>query len=102
MNAQSITKLQKLYGFESTQEGINTGQIWHFEGSAGRHAMDLLKAGICLLPTCQHVDYYGNTIPSRYDVKPGTPGSYLNALDYWSRNEEMPVMGDFDEDGNTI
>ena len=83
MNYKSIETLQKLYGIDRTQELINSGDIWHFEGSVGRHAMDLLRAGLCLLPLTPSYDYYGNRIPSRKEVKPGTAGSYQNCLDYW-------------------
>jgi hypothetical protein len=92
MNYQRITKLQKTYTFWEAQRGINSGLVWKLEGSAGRYAMDLLRSGICMLPTTRTIDYYGNVIPSRYDVKPGSPGSYHNAQDFWSRVDN----GDYD------
>jgi hypothetical protein len=57
------------------QELIDTGQAWKLEGSIGREAMSLIKSGHCMLgPTGFH-DYYGNYVPSRSEVKAGTPGS---------------------------
>ena len=85
INAQRITKLQKTYNFWEAQKSINSGLVWKMEGSAGRYAMDLLRSGICLLPTTRRIDYYGQTVPSRYDVKPGTAGSFLNAQGFWAR-----------------
>ena len=92
INAQRITKLQKMHSFYEAQKSINSGLVWKMEGSAGRYAMDLLRSGICILPTVRRIDYYGNTVPSRYDVKPGSCGSFLNAQDFWARVED----GDFD------
>jgi hypothetical protein len=54
---------------------INTGNAWKMEGHVGREAMRALKSGACVLPTDRHTDFWGNTIPSRTDVAPGTPGS---------------------------
>ena len=84
MNAQTIKKLQSIYGYTKVQNQINSGLVWKLEGYAGRYAMDLLKSGACLLPTVRRIDYYGSTVPSRYDVEPGTCGSYGNAIDFWT------------------
>ena len=62
--------------YYSLQKAINSGSAWSFQGSYGRAMMDAIKAGYCMLARDQARDYYGNTIPSRDDVKPGTPGSY--------------------------
>lgn len=91
MNYQSILKLQKIYGANKMQELINTGMAWRFEGSVGRHAMDLLRGGACMLPKHRTVDAYGNTVPSRYDVKPGTPGSFLNCAEFWQGVDEGDI-----------
>jgi hypothetical protein len=101
MNTQRITKLQKTYNFYEAQKSINSGLVWKMEGSAGRYAMDLLRSGICLLPTFRRIDYYGNVVPSRYDVKPGSPGSYLNAQGFWASVEDgdyeaLEAVGAFD------
>lgn len=58
------------------QRRINAGSIWLFEGSAGREAMDLLEAGYCMLPKRATRDYWGNRIPSRDELKPGTKGTW--------------------------
>jgi hypothetical protein len=61
--------------YTSLQSRINDGSIWSFEGSAGRAAMDAIDAGYCVLGTKPARDYWGNRIPSRYDVLRGTKGS---------------------------
>lgn len=58
------------------QRRINDGSIWLFEGSAGREAMRLLEAGYRMLPKQRHRDYWGSTIPSRDELKPGTKGTW--------------------------
>lgn len=60
---------------EAMQELINTGVAWRLEGSVGREAMAMIESGDCMLGDQSHRDYYGNYIPSRYEVKPGTKGS---------------------------
>lgn len=64
------------------QQLINTGMAWKLEGdvcgiafSVGRLAMDLIRAGYCMLGKEGHRDYCGNYVPSRYEVKKGTLGS---------------------------
>jgi hypothetical protein len=61
---------------------INSGLAWQLEGSVGRAAHDAIEAGICILGEVGHRDYWGNYIPSRYEVAPGTKGSveYAEAL----------------------
>lgn len=83
MNLNDITKLQKQYGIYKLQELINSGDVWHFEGSFGRAAMDALRDGSCMLPEERKRDYWGNEIPSRHDVKEGTAGSFENCRNYW-------------------
>jgi len=61
--------------YVALQRRINDGSIWHFEGAAGRGAMDAIEAGLCVLGKQPCRDYYGNRIPSRYEVKRGTKGS---------------------------
>jgi hypothetical protein len=58
------------------QRRINDGTIWQFEGSAGREAMRLLEDGYCMLPKVARRDYYGNTIPARTMLKPGSKGTW--------------------------
>ena len=61
--------------FEALQRRIDDGSIWQLEGSAGRAAMDAIHSGKCCLGPTGHRDYWGNYVPSRDEVKPGTPGS---------------------------
>jgi hypothetical protein len=60
---------------QAYQELIDSGQAWHFEGSVGRQAMAFIDSGRCVLGTEGHRDYWGNYVPSRFEVKPGTKGS---------------------------
>ena len=57
------------------QAAINDGSIWCMEGSMGRAAMDAITSGACMLGEIGHRDAYGNYIPSRHEVQPGTKGS---------------------------
>ena len=61
--------------FLSIQRAINSG-AWSLQGSYGRTMMDAINAGRCVLGRNRARDYWGNTIPSRDDVKQGTKGSY--------------------------
>jgi len=65
--------------FEETiavyQYMIDNGQAWHMEGHVGRTAMRLIEDGFCTLGPTRVKDYWGNTIPGRDDVVPGTKGS---------------------------
>jgi hypothetical protein len=65
------------------QDLVNTGAAWTMDGSTGREAMRLIENGDILLGEVGHRDYYGNYVPSRYEVKPGTKGSaeYVQAHD---------------------
>ena len=54
---------------------VNNGQAWRLEGHVGRTAMDLLESRQIALGETGHTDYYGNYIPSRYEVQPGTKGA---------------------------
>lgn len=60
----------------ATQNAINGGVAWKFQGSVGRSLMDSINAGAAMLGKNPASDYWGNYIPSRTDVKPGTKGSY--------------------------
>lgn len=54
---------------------IDSGDAWRLEGRVGRTAMDLIESGECILGEVGHRDYWGNYVPSRYEVEPGTKGS---------------------------
>jgi hypothetical protein len=58
------------------QRQFNSGIGWKFEGSYGRAMMDKLNSGEHMLGRESSRDYYGNKIPSRYEVKSGTKGSF--------------------------
>lgn len=60
--------------FTSVQRAINSG-MWGLQGSYGREMMAAIENGYCMLGKNSSKDYYGNRIPSRDEVKPGTKGS---------------------------
>ena len=53
---------------------VNSG-TWGLEGSVGRSMMNAIEAGYVALGHERARDYWGNTIPSRHDIEPGTKGS---------------------------
>ena len=61
---------------------IDSGQAWLLEGSVGRQCMAAIEDGTAILGPTGHRDYWGNYVPGRDEVKPGTKGSveYANAL----------------------
>ena len=89
MNIKTIYKLQREYGLAEMQEAINTGMAWKMEGSVGRRAMELLRTGACVLPKTAVVDVYGNKVPSRDDLVSGTLGTFENAVNFWSNDENL-------------
>ena len=74
--------------YDAVQRAINSGQAWSLQGSFGRTMMGAIDSGHCLLGKTSARDYYGNWIPSRFDVKPGTKGSFdfvaSNMGDEWA------------------
>lgn len=62
--------------YTELQKAINSGSAWSLQGSYGRAMMAAIESGYCMLGTSRARDYWGNTIPSRDDVKPGTKGSF--------------------------
>lgn len=62
--------------YSALQRAINSGSAWSLQGSYGRAMMEAIEAGYCLLGHKPARDYWGNRIPSRDEVKPGTKGSY--------------------------
>lgn len=85
---ERISELQKEYGLEKAQSLVNSGQIWGFEGSVGRAAMDALEAGLLMLGENRTSDYYGSTIPARTDLKDGTKGTLGNSQRFWGLVED--------------
>ena len=63
---------------------IDNGMAWKMEGSVGRMCMDAIQSGYAMLGEKSHRDYYGNIIPSRYEVQAGTPGS----PEYYEKTQE--------------
>lgn len=66
---------------KAMQRMVNAGE-WSLQGSFGRTMMAAIEAGDVLLGRQRAHDYYGNTIPSRDDVRDGTKGSYSYVLDH--------------------
>lgn len=60
--------------YRSIQRAINDG-LWSMQGSYGRSMMDSIENGYCLLGKKQFTDYYGNIIPSRFQVTSKSKGS---------------------------
>jgi len=71
---------------ECYQALIDSGTAWRMEGHVGRTAYGLIEAGLCVLGEVGHKDYWGNYVPSRHEVQPGTKGSVEYAA---ARQEEM-------------
>jgi hypothetical protein len=61
--------------YEAIQRAINGGEAWKFQGSYGRAMMAAIEAGYCMLGRRAFIDFFGNAIPSRSDVAPGSKGS---------------------------
>ena len=59
----------------SVQSLIDTGMAWRLEGFIGRQCMAAIESGEAMLGEVGHRDYYGNYVPSRHEVEPGSKGS---------------------------
>ena len=78
-----MTDLTALYREDATDDEtidvyqalVNSGDAWRLEGHVGRTAMSLIEAGLITLGETGHRDYWGNYVPSRHEVEPGTKGS---------------------------
>lgn len=84
---EDATAVEQAKAFQSM---VNSGAVWSMEGSMGRGTMDMLESGFLMLGTERTRDYYGNTIPSRFDVEEGSKGSRQNVVD--ARGEEWAKM----------
>jgi len=69
---ESITSDEEI---DAYQDLINTGAAWKLEGYVGRTAMMMIDNGLCTLGEEGHKDYWGNYVPSKHEVKPGSKGS---------------------------
>jgi hypothetical protein len=80
--AETANTLEEQVG--AMQSCINSGICWQMQGSMGRTAMDMMRAGYCTLGEHGNYDAYGDYVPSRSEVKPGTVGSveYCEARDW--------------------
>ena len=79
MDKKTIKKYQKM---------INSGICWRLEGGVGRFAMDLIRSGHCCLGLKGHRDYWGNYVPSRFEVQKGTKGS----IEFVKQNQNEKVL----------
>lgn len=59
----------------SLQALIDSGLAWTLQGRVGRTAMAAIERGECALGPESRNDYWGNRVPSRFEVVPGTVGS---------------------------
>lgn len=59
--------------YRSIQRAINDG-LWNFQGSYGRTMMQAIEHGYCLLGKKAYTDFYGNIIPSRFQVLSNSKG----------------------------
>jgi len=57
------------------QDAIDSGLAWQLEGSFGRAAASAISQGDAMLGHEGRTDAYGNYVPSRYEVEPGSAGS---------------------------
>ncbi len=87
--------------YEQIQRLINTGMAWRMEGAIGRECMRAIEAGRAMLGTEAHRDYYGNFVPSRYDVVAGTKGSFDFVADAMGMDHAQ-AMADVDADAMAI
>lgn len=83
MNYKTIKALQTEHGYNEMQSIIDSGLAWRLEGSIGRQAMQLLEYGACMLPKRSHHDVYGNYIPSRDELEPGSKGTFQNSVKFY-------------------
>jgi hypothetical protein len=81
---QVITGMTEGDSVEALQALIDSGQAWHMEGFIGRLAQSCMENGDCVLGPEGVRDYYGNYIPSRTEVEPGSIGS----LEYAEQRQE--------------
>ena len=69
---ENVSEEEFITGYQGL---IDSGMAWRLEGSVGRTAMSLIESGLCTLGPTGHRNYWGNYVPSRDEVEPGTKGS---------------------------
>jgi hypothetical protein len=75
MNDLLDTVLAAQEGDDAALQDLIDRGAWSFEGSMGRAMMRAIEDGRCVLGPEPARDYWGNRIPSRDEVEPGTLGS---------------------------
>jgi hypothetical protein len=85
MSLEELKNLQEQEGFAQLQDWIDSGVAWKMEGSVGRSAMDAITTGVCWLSEHPKLDYWGNRIPSRDEVKSGSKGSLQHSINFYSQ-----------------
>lgn len=95
MNLQDVRNIEE--GVETEEEffcavqhAINSLSAWSLQGSYGRTMMGAINSGHCMLGLKPTADYYGNRIPSRFEVQEGTKGSRGYVISH--RGEEWTDM----------
>lgn len=78
--------------YMTTQELIDSGQAWLLEGHIGRQCMAAIENGDAVLGPESHRDFWGNRIPSRNEVHPGTLGSIEYANQLRAQRGEEPLV----------
>ena len=92
LTVENITSYQKQFGAYRMQELINSGRCWIMEGFVGRQAMAALESGACMLPEVPRKDYWGNIVPSRTSLKPGSKGTLENSQEFWQKVENGEII----------
>lgn len=64
------------------QRAINSLTAWSLQGSYGRAMMQAISSGRCMFATSDARDYYGNRIPSRFEVQEGAKGSRAYVVEH--------------------
>jgi len=62
-------------GEDAALQAMIDAGCWSLQGSMGRAMMAAIEDGRCILGPNGARDYWGNYIPSRTEVEPGTKGS---------------------------
>lgn len=78
---EGITEADEMDAYLALQRAINSGSAWSLQGSYGRAMMNAIEEGYCMLGREPARDYWGNRIPSRFEVAAGTKGSHQYVAD---------------------
>lgn len=91
MTIKQINKIQNRIGLSQMQEWILSGAVWGLEGTMGRMAMHNIEVGACYLPDYPTWDYWGNRLPSRDELKPGSKGTLQYSKKFYSNLSEDEI-----------